>query len=295
MKFIFYSLLLFVTACVQHKGDQGKEEVVLSFFTRGAETGITMEALKQFPVERCQVPKPVESEVGLMSLTLVQTALVGTLTNALTKTLISGVEKWSKRFTAQYAGSVNMRSFNLGRGGAAVRCVGIFRVQPGSVDEGTKDSLRSAVVFEILSAGNSAMFVRPVYVYIPHLKAATGVSKGQIGVANVAVTVAFSTVNADRELVSFSQSFSLKPYQSDVESHLNDVRATASPWVFAKDDATLDTAIMPYFPGRPITLSVAVSEIGAGAREAKAVVQAITDNKSILSDLIGGTLTGGLE
>ncbi|AAV94566.1 hypothetical protein SPO1274 [Ruegeria pomeroyi DSS-3] len=288
--FLGLCLAVPLAACVQHAGTSGGDTARLIFFG-GANTERMNIVLPDFPTERCALhrPRPVSAD-GDREAALLRTALLSIVTNVLTNAVVEGARKWAQRYQARYAGSANFSNFRIGRTTDDIRCVGIIRMGPESADK-TRRDLYSAIVLELKEIGDGAMFIRPVYSYTPVLKTATSVQANEIGWAGTAITVSVAAVNAEGELVSHSQSLGLKPAKANVSSHLENVRHTAVPKIYSDGpEAGYDTAIMPYFQGRPVTLSIAVTEVGAGANDAKALAGAVEANKGAISTLISGSL-----
>ncbi|MCE8537200.1 hypothetical protein KBY27_07000 [Ruegeria pomeroyi] len=288
--FLGLCLAVPLAACVQHEGTSGGDTARLIFFG-GANTDRMNIVLPDFPTERCALRKPPPPPTdGDREAALLRTALLSIVTNVLTNAVVEGARKWAQRYQARYVGSANFSNFQIGRTTNDIRCVGIVRMGPLSTDK-TRRDLYSAIVLELKEIGDGAMFVRPVYSYTPVLKAATSVKAEEIGWAGAAVTLSVAAVDADGELVSHSQSLGLKPARANVSSPFGGVRHRAVPEIYPDSpEGGYDTAIMPYHQGRPVTLSIAVTEVGAGANDAKALAGAVEANKGAISTLISGSL-----
>jgi len=206
------------------------------------------------------------------------------------------IDEKVKEFTQSYDSTITLPEANFSKTG--VRCIKMSRKiklkEYGEVDAMT-------LVIGIYPRGGGYVF-RPIYVDIPYAKARTSKSSGAV---DLAITIGVSSVQRnpiDPQRMEFlpltQQNITLRKVPLSQRNSGADGDKSAKKYFDDIDifnDVSYDSALFMPLPPMPresatATFAVAVTEVGAGANNFKALKEAVDRNSATVSGALGSVI-----
>ena len=288
------ALFLMLTGCAEYAGTSGKSEISISFLGVTGAAPLESAAEQSADVRRyCSQSSPPVAEIradedrkAAIPAALTD-ATVTFFTTAVTQAIVAAVQSRQKRFAKTYNASINVSEFRLGSTTNRIRCVSVVRRVNGEPV--------STLVFELVNQGETALYMRPIFADVRKLQSSTSVKDSEIGRADIVLSVGLKSILSDGKIATQTETFKVAKITTEVAHSAygpfapSGISQAAKSWAFIPARGTAgryDTAYLPYFPGVPTTLSIAVTEVGAGGQDARANATAVADNKASIETVI---------